>query len=80
MRDLVDGEEEVLVCGCAKDVGDSPELPRKEGSVMKRPGEEDLERDDTEDDPFRERLGAAELGNLLWEDRSASELCDGGVN
>lgn len=80
MRDLVDGEEEVLVCGCAEDVGDSPELPREEGSVMKHPGEEDLKRDDAEDDPFRERLGAAELGNLLSEDRSASELCDGGVN
>lgn len=77
MRDLVDGEEEVLVGGCAKDVGDGPELPGPEGSVVEHPGEEDLEGDDAEDDPFRERLGAAELGDLLPKDRS-DVPCDGG--
>ena len=30
VRDLVDGQEEVLVRRCPKDVGDRPELPRPE--------------------------------------------------
>jgi hypothetical protein len=64
MRDLVNSEEKVLVGSRAKDVGDSPELPREEGSRLEHPREEDLERNNSEDDPFRERFGTAELGDL----------------
>jgi hypothetical protein len=62
--DFVDGEEEVLVGGGAEDVGDGPELPVEEGRVAQGAGEEDLEGDDAEDDPFSQGLGAAELGDL----------------
>lgn len=33
MGDLVDGEEEILVCGRANDVGGEEESPGEEGSV-----------------------------------------------
>lgn len=49
----MDGQEEVLVAGGAEDVGCEPELPREEGGVAQEVGEEELERDDAQDDPFR---------------------------
>lgn len=60
----MDGEEEVLIGGGTENVGNGPELQRPEGSRLKEPGEEDLEGYDAEDNPFRERLGTAELGDL----------------
>ncbi len=39
---LVDGEEEVLVCGCADDVGREEEGPREEGRVLEEVAAEDL--------------------------------------
>ena len=51
--DLVDSQEEVLVAGGAEDVAREPELPREEGGVAQEMGEQELEGDDAEDDPFR---------------------------
>ena len=65
MRDLVDGEEEVLVRGGAEDVGDGPELPGPEGGVAQEVGEQQLEADDAGDDVLGQGLGAAQLGDLL---------------
>lgn len=64
MRDLVDGQEQVLVGGGAEDVGDGPELPGEEGSVAQEMGEEQLEADDSSNDVLGQRLGTAELGDL----------------
>lgn len=58
MRDLVDGQEQVLVCGGAKDVGDCPELPGPKGRRLEQVGEDNLEGDDAEDDIFGQRLRA----------------------
>lgn len=65
VRDLVDGEEEVLVGGRTKDVGNGPELPRPERCRMEEASEDDLEGYDAEDDPFGQWLRATELGDLL---------------
>lgn len=59
MRNFVNGQEQVLVGGGSKDVGDGPELPRPEGCRLEHVGEENLESDDAEDDVFGKRLGAA---------------------
>jgi hypothetical protein len=64
VRDLVDGEEEVLVRGSAEDVGDGPELPRPEGGVAQEVGEQQLEADDGGDDVLGQGLGAAQFGDL----------------
>lgn len=64
MRDLMDGEEEVLVRCCADDIGREEEWPREEGLVAEGVDGRELDRDDEEDGPFCEGLGAAELGDL----------------
>lgn len=68
MRDLVDGKEEVLVGGGSKDVADEPELPVEERGVAERVSKGNLERDDAENDPFREWFRATELGDLEFRD------------
>lgn len=60
----MDGEEEVLVCRGANDVGGRQELPREDGGVAQEVGDEDLQTDHAGDDVLGERLGAAELGDL----------------
>lgn len=64
MRDLVDGQEEVLVCCRAKHIAESPELPRPEGGVAEEVRNVDLEGDDAGDDVLGQGFGAAELGDL----------------
>ena len=64
MRDLVDGEEQVLIGGCSNHVGNSPELEREEGRVLEIPRASDLESDDAENDIFGQGLMTAELRDL----------------
>lgn len=61
----MDGEEEVLVGGGAKDVADEPELPGEKGGVAEVPGPEDLHGDDAGDDVLCQGLRPAELGDLV---------------
>ena len=65
VRDLMDSEEQVLVRRSADDVGCQEEAPRPDGCVAKEVGAGDLDGHDEEDKPFGERLGAAELGDLM---------------
>lgn len=60
----MDGEEEVLVCCRAKDIAESPELPRPKGGVAEEVGNVDLEGDDAGDDVLGQGFGTAELGDL----------------
>lgn len=64
VRDFVDGEEQVLVGGRAKDVGNGPELEREEGRIAEVVCESDLEADDAGDDVLGQGLMATELGDL----------------
>lgn len=48
----MDGEEYVLVCGRADDVGCEEECPREEGRVAEEAGGGDLDGYDEEDEPF----------------------------
>lgn len=64
MRDLVDSEEEVLVGGGSKDVGNGPVFKREKGCVAEVVCEGDLESDDTGDDVLCQGFMAAELGDL----------------
>ena len=64
MRDLVDGQEEVLVGRGAKNVANCPELPGPKGCVAKEMREVDLEGDDAGDDVLGQGLGTAELRDL----------------
>ena len=50
VRDLVDGEEQVLVRGGANDVGEAPEGPGEEGRRSEHVGTQDLDTDDEEHD------------------------------
>jgi hypothetical protein len=60
----VDRQEQVLVRGRADQVCDRPEAPGQRVRFAQLPRAEDLQRDDGEHEPFRERLGSAELGDL----------------
>ena len=62
----MDGEEQVLVGGGTKDVGNGPELEREEGRIAEVVCEGDLEGDDAGDDVLGQRLVAAELGDLRF--------------
>lgn len=65
MRDLVDGQEQVLV-GCRSDqVGRGQEPPGQDGGVAEEVGAADLERDDAEDNIFCEGFGSTEFGDLI---------------
>ena len=65
VADLVDGEEEVLVGGCADDVRQEPEGGREEGRVAQEVGAEYLDRYDEDNDVFRQGFGTAELSDLI---------------
>ena len=69
VADFMDGQEEILVCGCAEDVGNHPELPRKECRLAQVVSEARLEGNNGEDGPFGQRFGAAQLGHLLMLER-----------
>lgn len=64
VRDLVDGQEEVLVGSRAYDVGQGPEGQREEGRVAQQVGAVDLHRHDKCHDVLGQGLGAAQLGDL----------------
>lgn len=64
MGDLVDGQEQVLVCSGSNHVGCSQELPVEDRGVAEQVGTEELDGYDEEDNPFCKRLGAAQLRNL----------------
>lgn len=64
VRDLVDGQEEILVRCRANNVSHRPELPRPEFRVAQEVGAGDLYGDDEGDDVLGQGLGAAELGDL----------------
>lgn len=66
VRNLVDGQEQVLVRRGAKDVRDGPELPGPEWRGPQHVGEEDLQADDAGDDVLGQGFGAAELEDLSW--------------
>jgi hypothetical protein len=65
MGNFMDGEEQVLVGGGAEDVTDSPELPGPKGCRLEEASEDDLEGDDTKDNPLGQWLGTAELRDLI---------------
>lgn len=67
MRDLVDGEKQILVRSRANDIANHPELPRPERCVAQEVRAGELEGDDECDDVLGERLGAAELRDLPAE-------------
>lgn len=77
MRDLVDGEEQVLVRGRADHIAHRPELPRPERRVAQEVGAGELQGDDERDDVLGEGLGAAELRDLPERGRISTNL-DGG--
>ena len=60
----MDGKEEILVRGGAKNVGDGPELQRPKGGITQHPGEEHLKADDEGDHVLGQWLGTAQLGDL----------------
>ena len=60
----MDGQEEVLVCRSADDIGSQECLPRKERGVSQCVGTEELQTDNTEHDGDCQRLRAAEFQNL----------------
>jgi len=60
----VDGKEEVLVRGCANDIGRRQVLPVQNWRVAEEVGQEDLETDDSGDDILGEGLRAAEFRYL----------------
>jgi hypothetical protein len=60
----MDGQEEVLVCRCADDIGSQECRPRQERSVSQCVGTEELQADNTEHDRDCQRLRAAEFQNL----------------
>ena len=62
--DLMDCEEEVLICRRADDVRREEEGPGCRMRVTERVRSTDLQRDDGQDDVFRERLASHELVNL----------------
>lgn len=64
VRDLMNSQEEVLVGGCANDVGRQKRLPRPEGRVAQSVGAEELQADNAEDDEEGQGLGAAEFQDL----------------
>lgn len=64
VADLMYGEEEVLVRGCADDVGEEPEIGGEEGRAADEVGAGYLDRDDEEDDIFGQGLRTAELRYL----------------
>lgn len=79
----MDCEEQILVRGRTDHVGQDEENRRCHGSVPKVVGNRDLQRDYSEDDPFRERFIAHELGDL-WsrssEARITSNVCMTGTD
>lgn len=75
VRDLVDGQEEVLVGGRADDVAQGPELPRPEGRVPQDVGAGELQGDDEGDDVLGQWLGPAELGDLEDGGTTRSASC-----
>jgi len=76
VRNLVDGEEEVLVCGGADDVGGEEEGPGEHGRVAEEVGTGDLERYDESDDVFCEGLGAAEFCYLYTIESWDIRVCN----
>ena len=64
VRDLVDGEEQVLVRGGADHVRGEQEGRREDRRVAQEDGAEDLQGDDAEHEVLGQRLGAAELEDL----------------
>lgn len=80
MRDLMNGEEQVLVRRRAKDVRDRPELPRPKRRRRQIPRPEDLHGDDAEDNPFGQRLRATKLGDLAAIVRQSIGIGGGGTD
>lgn len=64
VRNLMDCQKQVLVRSRPNDIGEAPVLQTPERRVLEVQGAGHLERDDGEDDPFREGLVAAELRDL----------------
>lgn len=64
MRDLMDGQKQVLVRSGSNHIGRGQELPVENRGVAEQIGTGELDRDDKKDNPFCERLGATKLRNL----------------
>lgn len=64
MRDLMDGEENVLVCRGSDNVGGKEEGPGQDGRVAEEVGAGYLQRNDAGDDILGQWLGTAELRDL----------------
>jgi len=72
VRDLVHGEERVLVGRAADEVGEGPELEREEGCRAQVPRRRELDEGDEEDDVFGEGLVTHELGDLRAREERVS--------
>lgn len=73
VRDLVYGEESILVGSRANDVRCRPEFERKEGCVAQGIGHEELEQSHAQDDVFCQGFIAHQFANLSGE-RNTGQL------
>lgn len=65
MRNLVDGQEQVLVGRRSDQVGRGQEPPGQDGGVAEKVGAANLEGDHAEDNIFREGFGSTQFGDLI---------------
>ena len=63
----MDGEEEVLICGCTNRVGRENKFEGKDRGVTQTKSTGDLQCNDSEHNVFGQRLWPAELDYLWWE-------------
>lgn len=63
----MDGQEEVLICGCTEDVGREDISQRKNWCVTQAYSTDDLRCDYSEYEVFGQRFWPAELGYLRRE-------------
>lgn len=75
MRDLVDGQKEVLVGGRADNVAQRPEPPRPKRRVSQNIGAGELQGDNKGDNIFGQWLGAAKLRDLNVGKKSSQHVC-----
>ena len=74
MRDLMNGEEEVLVCSGSNHICRCEKFPGEHGGVAKQVRAADLKGDDAQNDIFSQGLWSAELGHLK-ENTEAVSSC-----
>jgi hypothetical protein len=80
MRNFVDCQKKVLVCCCTDYVGRKEEFPRAYGGLSEKKGTAYLDRDNENDDVFREWLRSTELRYLGPTVQLAQEQSPGDRN